>query len=520
MRLFAALLIGLAVARPVSVAAQTVGPDRPVKVWVSLKDKGPSVPAPGASAAGLPARLRAIRAFEDRPLHEPYLAALAATGFSCDTRLKWQNRVSGWIPGSLVPRLRGLPFVASVAELPRKAPHASLRREPWQPPHLAKPAHPARTAAADLPDPGVFRDLADTLNILEVLQWMDRTGRKPGQGLRIAVMDADFDLGHAAFDRLRDEGRIKDQYDFVDKQPTPVTADLRSSHGAQCLSLIGGHLPGIIVGGAPEADFLLYRTEDYRTESYVEEDYLAAAIERAVDSGAHVISISVVYRTEFDSTPDIPLEELDGRTRPSSVAALGAARRDVLVVTAMGNLDMNQSGPSTLSAPSDADSILAVGIVDKAGALCGYSTTGPTADGRVKPELVSMGLVGACSVEMAGTHTREGRYAAQGTSFAAPVIAALAALLRQAQPDKSAEQIRQDLLSTARNAAGPNSQVGWGLPDGLAALAKGHPEASVRKLPPLSRAPAGTVLHDAAGRRLPPGKGAPGIRFFHAPALP
>lgn len=533
LRLFAAFGIGLALAWPAGIAAQAVGPDRPVKVWVRLKDKGPAYPGlvgpaaghsgPGSSIPGLSFRPGGTRAFEDGPLHEPYLATLAAAGFTCDIRLKWQNMVSGWVPAALVPRLRSLPFVASVSELPRKAPYAPFRseaREPWRPAYLAKPAVPS--GLADLPDLGVFGALADTLNILEVLRWMDWTGRKPGEGLRIAVMDADFDLGHAAFDRIRNEGRIKDQYDFVDKLPTTVTEEMRSSHGAQCLSLIGGYLPGKIVGGVPEADFLLYRTEDYRVESYVEEDYLAAAIERAVDSGAQVISISVVYRTEFDSTPDIPLEQMDGRTRPSSLAALGAARRNVLVVTAMGNLDGNQSGPSTLSAPSDADSIIAVGIVNKAGGLCGYSTTGPTADGRVKPEVVSMGVVGSCSVELAGTHTREGLSAAQGTSFAAPAVAALVALLRQAQPDKPSQQIRQDLLATARNAANPNSQIGWGLPDAQAAMAKGHPDVSVRKLAPLARVPAGAVLHDAAGRRLPTGagSGAPGIRFYRAPLLP
>lgn len=474
------------------VSAQVAGPDRMVKVWVTFKDKG-------SAAFG--------RDFEDRPVHPPHVAALEAEGFRCETRLKWQNRVSGWIPASRLPRLAGLPSVASVSELPRKAPYAPSLRAPWRPSFLSKPS----ASAAAIPDLGAFAAIADTLNAVEVLDFMEKSGLKPGAGMRIAVMDADFDLGHAAFARMRTENRIKDQYDFVDKKPGVVTTELADSHGAQCLSLIGGWQPGKIVGAAPEAEFLLYRTEDFRQESYVEEDFLAAAIERATDSGAHVISISVVYRTEFDSTPDIPLAQLDGRTRPSSLAALGAARRNVLVVTAMGNLDGNQSGPSTLSVPSDADSILAVGIVNKAGSLCGYSTTGPTADNRVKPELVSMGLIGSCGVEMANTSTAEGLMAASGTSYAAPVIAGIAALLRQVQPTRSAQEIRQSLLTTARNASAPNSQIGYGLPDAWAAL--GRPQVSVRRPLAIPRAALIGPPIDATGRQLPFLSPATGIRF-------
>jgi serine protease AprX len=507
---------GFLVAASPTLPSSLKAPDGRIKVWVTLKDKGPAG-GPGSALRSGPAGLPSARAFEDRPVHESYIAALEAEGFDCEARLKWQNRVSGRIERSRLARLSSLPFVAGVSELPRKA--RPPRLAPWIPTWLAKsasaaapgdPFSAASPAASPIPDLGAFRALADTLRIRPILEWMEQTGKLPGKGLKVAVLDADFDLGHAAFDRMRAEGRIKDQYDFVSKKPEAVTGNLGSSHGAQCLSLIGGSLPGRIVASVPEADFLLYRTEDGEQESYVEEDYQAAAVERAVDSGAQVISISVVYRTEFDASPDIPLAQMDGRTRPASLAALGAARRNVLVVSAMGNMDGVQSGPSTLSVPSDADSILAVGIVNRGGSLCGYSTTGPTADGRVKPELVSMGLIGSCSVEMAGVSTREGLGAEQGTSFAAPVVAGLAALLRQALPDRSAQEIRALLLSTARNAAAPNSQIGWGLPDGWAALVKARPEVSVRRVARLRGGAANTGEVDALGRALP-GSGRAGV---------
>src|SRR5690606_27815467 len=100
---------------------------------------------------------------------------------------------------------------------------------------------------------------------------------------------------------------------------------------------------------------------------------LAAAIERAVDSGAHVLSISLGYRYDFDTDPEIPYAQMDGRTRPSSIAAGAAARRGVLVVVAIGNEYESRGGQPTVTAPSDADSILAVGAASAAGARCNYS---------------------------------------------------------------------------------------------------------------------------------------------------
>ncbi|HLP42247.1 MAG TPA: S8 family serine peptidase, partial [Fibrobacteria bacterium] len=316
-----AVLSALAFAIPCLLAARPASgnsdPGSSIKVWVHLADKGPVGPA--GSAGNRPRPFS--RAWEDAPIHAPYLETLSAAGLAVDTRLKWQNLVSGRIDPARLPRLRALPFVTSVSPLPRRTSRPrGLERVPWLPSFLEKRAAPfvsSRGSIMALEDLGALQPLADTLGITPVLSWLETTGRKPGQGIRVAVMDADFDLGHKAFDRLRQEGRIKDEWDFVDGDAQAVSDGFSDSHGAQCLSLIGGHLPGILVGAAPEADFLLYRTENADVEAYVEEDYLAAAIERAVDSGAQVISISVVYRTDFDSQPDIPLAEVDGRTRPS-----------------------------------------------------------------------------------------------------------------------------------------------------------------------------------------------------------
>ena len=128
---------------------------------------------------------------------------------------------------------------------------------------------------------------------------------RPGRGVRVAVIDADFHLGSPIFSAMKT--RIRDQWDFVAGRPQAVTDSLLNSHGAACMSLIGGNLPGTLVGMAPDAEFLLYRAEEGAQERYVEEDWVAAAIERAVDSGAQVISISLGYRYDYtDGQPDLP----------------------------------------------------------------------------------------------------------------------------------------------------------------------------------------------------------------------
>lgn len=443
--------LGPALARPARLilALAALALAEPVKVWVLLRDKGPA-----AARAG-------TRAWENLPLHAPHLATLARAGLDVRAGLKWQNRVSGFIEPSRLAALRALPCVAAVEGMPRKA-------RPWRPASPWSPSwRPLPKGSAGAPEDGFAGPLHDTLRVGALRSWITASGSTPGKGMRVAVIDADFHLGRPIFDHMRP--RIADQWDFVDGDSLAADDGLFSSHGAECMSLIGGNLPGTYVGAAPDAEFLLYRAEDDFGERYVEEDFVAAAIERAVDSGAQVINISLGYRYEYDSEPDLPYEAFDGRTRPSSLAALGAARRNVLVAVSVGNMPDSIPRLPSLAAPSDADSILAVGIVNVLRQRCGYSCTGPSADGRVKPDVVSMGI-GNCTVPVANP-ARDGSAVANfaGTSFASPAVAGAAVLLRQLRPDASAEEVRQALIRTADRYARPDSGVGHGLVDAAAA---------------------------------------------------
>ena len=500
-----------------------------VKVWVQFRDKGPGK--------------RPLRSldYENLPIHEPYLRALVSLGFACDARLKWQNRVSGRIARDLLPRLASLPPVASVSplarKLPRPVPRPGTRYLPWNPRGSAKAAA-QRGGAADTLDYGPLAPVLESLQVQKVHALLEKAGKPPGRGVRIAVIDADFLLGHSVFAPLFAEGRIRDQWDFVENRPQAVTRDLGPSHGANCLSLLAGNLPGTLVGLAPAAEYLLYRAEDESQERYVEEDYVAAAIERAVDSGAQVINISLSYRFEYsDGSPDLPYMAMDGRTRPSSLAALGAARRNVLVAVAVGNLPDSLPRTPSIEAPGDADSILAVGIADHRRRKCSYACRGPTADGRIKPDVVTMGLTEFCFVPVVNPGSQAGLSLEAGTSFASPVVAGIAALLWQALPNPSAQKIRSALMASAHLGNRPDDSLGFGLVDALAALQGTRPvlpgsalaeRGAVKvyhaggrlplELPYLAGAKAaGVQVHDLAGRRVRVKVGGFGARMLLEP---
>ena len=217
-------------------------------------------------------------------------------------------------------------------------------------------------------------------------------------------------------------------------------------------------------------------TEDDYSEHPVEEANWLAAAEYADSTGVDVISSSLGY-TDFDApSPAYTYADMNGRTAISSRAATMAARVGMLVVNAAGN-EGNKPW-RYISAPADADSILTVGAVDSLGRHAAFSSYGPTADGRIKPTLSAMGQATAV-LSPSGT-----AYRGNGTSFACPVLAGMAAAFWQANPTLTAQQVILALRSTASKAASPDNTLGYGLPNFGRAYNSLHPNA------PLAAAPA------------------------------
>ena len=102
--------------------------------------------------------------------------------------------------------------------------------------------------------------------------------------------------------------------------------------------------------------------------------------------------------------------------------------------------------------------------MDVYGQIGAFSSFGPSADGRIKPDVCAVGVSTALiTPEEQVSHNN-------GTSFATPLIAGLAATLWSALPDENAMQIRERIIRSADRYTHPDTnQYGYGIPDALAA---------------------------------------------------
>lgn len=279
-----------------------------------------------------------------------------------------------------------------------------------------------------------------------------------GQGMTIAVLDAGFNQVNVnpVFDSLKNRGGILGTRDFVAGGNSVYEDD---SHGAMVLSCMAAIKPNVIMGSAPRADYWLLRTEDVSTETISEEYNWIRAAEFADSVGVDVLTTSLGY-TQFDNaSQNHTFASLDGKTAPMTIASNLAARKGMLVLNAAGN--GNGSSWPKIGIPSDADSICTVGAIDSLSNVSSFSSIGPTADGRIKPDLVARGT--AAFVSFPGTTVSCGF--ANGTSFATPILAGAMTCFWQAHPTFNSFKVLDTLRKTASNASSPNNQRGWGTPN-------------------------------------------------------
>jgi serine protease AprX len=277
-----------------------------------------------------------------------------------------------------------------------------------------------------------------------------------GQNMLVAVLDAGFFHYNTlkAFDSVVANNQVVQTWDFVARESS-VTED--DSHGMSCFSAIGGNIPGSFVGNAPKANFVLYRTEDVSSEYPIEEHNWACGAERADSIGADIISTSLGYTTFDNPSLDHTYASMNGKTNISTKAAVIANRKGLLSFVAAGNDGGNSW--HYLSSPGDADSLVTVGAVSNAGVVGGFSSYGPSSDGRIKPEVAGVG-VGAYVQNPNNTIG-----AGNGTSYATPKMAGLGTCLWQAFPEFNNMAIRDALMKSSSIYTAPNDRIGYGVPD-------------------------------------------------------
>lgn len=461
----------------------------PVSAWVCFGDKGEigtddlARRLAAAEAALDPhARARRLRAgvvplvdYLDLPVHGPYLDSLQARGLRPYGTSRWFNRTAVRATGAQLAAAAALAGVTRIAPMDYAGRMSDV---PVGPADLAERAAPAvpPTAAATAFDYGLTRAQLTQIGVPAL-----HDSGYTGAGVRICVLDDGFNYydRHAALQGAD----VLATRDFVRgvEDPTNLGATSGWRHGTETFGCIAGNQAGRYVGAAPGASFLLGRTEVDDTETRIEMVYWAMGAEWADSAGADIISSSLGYAVFDAPETSYVYADLDGRTTVVSRAAEIAAGKGILLVNSAGN-EGNKPWHYIL-APADVhgDSLIAAGGVDATGTVAAFSSYGPSADGRVKPDLAARAV--ACWVALPAD---TGYTTLSGTSFSCPQLAGLAACVMQARPTWSPRVVVRGLRASGSQADDPDDRLGYGLPDGAAVLRWTPDTVSAPDLPPLS----------------------------------
>ena len=381
----------------------------------------------------------------DLPVNPAYVQAVRQTGARVLFTSRWMNAALLEATDTQLSAIKALPFYQGTE---RNLPLAT-----------ATTAGMARISAEHqklgTQETVDYGRMQTQLNLLGVPALQER-GFK-GQGILIALLDAGYTRADQLIylKHLYDNKRVLDTYDFISRE-TDVYDD--HNHGLNCLSTIAAFQPGTMVGAAYEASFALYRTENEFSETPYEEATWILGAERADSLGADIISCSLGYSQFQNPVYDYSYQDLDGKTALVTRAALHAARKGMLVVVSAGN--EGDDPWRYITPPADADSVLSVGATFTNRSYAPFSSIGPTFDGRTKPDVAAVG-VGT----VIGNHIGTGSVSTgNGTSFACPQIAGLAAILWQANPYLTAQQLLQSIRKAGHLAANPDNMLGYGVP--------------------------------------------------------
>ncbi len=450
------------------------------KYWVYFKDKGFPTPQSGGLLKGSDIYNKAMaqltpKAIErrakvlpldqlvdtqDLPLDPSYISAIQNAGGVLHQQVRWMNAASFSLTEDLVIQISSLHFVDFI-----------------------KPVE--KFIRKDLP--------TSNINELQKLQSITSYDYGPsqqqyavvkipevhdlgiaGEGVLVGMLDTGFRW--RAHESLQNLNVIAER-DFINNDDTTAnqTGDPQGqdSHGTLTMSILCAYLPGKIIGPAFKSNFILAKTEYVPTETQIEEDWWAAGIEWMESRGVDVVSSSLGYNI-FDNGQGYRWEngDFNGKTAVTTKAAARAARLGVVIVTAIGNENNGNGVRGTLLCPADADSILSVGAITISGSLANFSSTGPTNDGRIKPDVVAPG-VNIYSAVIPGPASYS---YTQGTSASTPITAGIAALLLSARPELTPIQVHDAIRNTAdrvevsRFPNHPNNFVGWGRANALKAL--------------------------------------------------
>jgi membrane-anchored mycosin MYCP len=331
-----------------------------------------------------------------------------------------------------------------------------------------------------------------------------------GSGQRVAVIDT----GVSPHSRLPDTTAGGD-YVFTgdgtqdcDGHGTAVAGIISAATDPSRVDGFSGVAPGVSLISIRQSSTKFSALADPSNSGFGDVDTMARAVRTAADLGASVINISSVACIRTES-------RLDDRTLGAALS-YAVDVKDVVVVVAAGNTGAGQCPTQRPEATWDTvtvavspawydDYVLAVGSVDIRGEPSSFTLPGPWVGVAAPGEAVtSLSSSGDGLVNTLGEP--DGSASLSGTSYAAPVVSGLAALIRSRFPKLTARQVMQRIKATAHHPPGGwDPRVGAGVVDFLAAVSTDAPSSpppppgpSVPILPPAPAAPADHGARDTA----------------------
>jgi serine protease AprX len=274
-----------------------------------------------------------------------------------------------------------------------------------------------------------------------------------GQGIKVAVVDTGLDDSHPDF-----AGRVVAMKSFVSESARDDNG--HGTHVAGTIAGSGTQSGGKYVGVAPEAS--LYIAKVLKANGSGSTSGVMAGIEWAVlEQKVQIVNLSL-----GSGGP------CDGSDALSTLCDEAVRQAGVVMCIAAGN-----DGPEekTVGSPGCARFVITVGAISDNDQMARFSSRGPTADGRTKPDVVFPG-VGIIAPRAAGTRLgtviEEGYVASDGTSMATPHASGVAALMLQANPSLTAEQVKSQMLAAGVSIGALPNEQGVGKVDAFTAYQK------------------------------------------------
>ena len=377
----------------------------------------------------------------DLPVSQVYIDELKATGAKLVTSSKWNNTVVLEVSDTLLmDEISKKSFVTGVKKVwvsPDSIPPRNMKRKKEVKNKVEKTDCHYGNALRQIEIHG-----GDSLH----------TAGFAGKGMHVAVIDAGFyNADEIKFFRKMD---LLGTRDFVNPN-SDIYAE--NAHGLMVLSCMAANLPKVFVGTAPEASYWLLRSEDNDSEQPIEEDYWAAAIEFADSVGVDVVNTSLGYYEFDEGFPAYRYRDLDGHYSLMSHSASLAADKGVVVVCSAGN--SGDDPWKKVTPPGDSENVLTVGAINKNLVNARFSSIGNSADGRIKPDVMAVGV----SSVVTGTDGSVSK--GNGTSFASPIMCGIVTCFWQACPWLTAKEVIEAVRQVGDRVDYPDNIYGYGVPN-------------------------------------------------------